>query len=88
MAPTMSWKGSNTGPWSTTLGGPESVLSGYRKIWEGHLEQFSEAREALVEVAWEGMFYREFFPSFDWEHVGEGMAGWYWYGMARPREPQ
>ncbi len=70
------------------LGGPESVLSSYKKIWEGHLEQFTEAREPLVEVAREGMYYREFCPSFDWEHIGEGMAGWYWYGMARPRDPQ
>jgi len=66
-------------------GVPESVLSGYRKIWEGHLEQLSEAREALVEVAWEGMFYREFFPSFDWNtsarewRVGTGM-GWLVHG--------
>ena len=68
------------------LGGRESVLSTYKKIWEGHLEQFTEAREPLVEVAREGMYYREFCPSFDWEHIGEGMAGWYWYGMARPRD--
>ena len=70
------------------LGGPESILSDYKKIWEGHLQQFTEAREPLVEVAKEGMYYREFCPSFDWEHIGEGMAGWYWYGMARPRDPQ
>ena len=70
------------------LGGPESVLSSYKKIWEGHLEQFTEAREPLVEGAREGMYYRKFCPSFDWEHIGEGMAGWYWYGMARPRDQQ
>ena len=39
-----------------------------------------------MEIAREGMYYREFCPSFDWEHIGEGMAGWYWYGMARPRD--
>ncbi len=68
------------------LGGSESVLTTYKKIWEGHLQQYTEARELLVEVAREGMYYREFCPSFDWEHIGEGMAGWYWYGLARPRD--
>ena len=69
------------------LGGSESVLTTYKKIWEGHLQQYTEAREPLVEVVREGMYYREFCPSFDWEHIGEGMAGWYWYGLARPRDP-
>ncbi len=70
------------------LGAPESVLTTYKRIWEGHLQQFTEAKEPLVDVAKDGMYYKEFCPSFDWEHIGEGMAGWYWYGLARPRDPQ
>ena len=70
------------------LGGSESVLTTYKRIWEGHLQQFTEAKEPSVEVAKDGMYYKEFCPSFDWEHIGEGMAGWYWYGLARPRDPQ
>ena len=70
------------------LGSSESVIKTYKRIWEGHLQQFTEAKEPLVEVAKDGMYYKEFCPSFDWEHIGEGMAAWYWYGLARPRDPQ
>ena len=39
-------------------------------------------------AAKDGMFYREFCPQLDWEHTGEGMAPWYWYGLGRPQDPQ
>jgi hypothetical protein len=70
------------------LGGPPKILDLYKKIWEGHLQQFTAAKEPLVEVAKDGMYYKEFIPSLDWEHTGEGMAPWYWYGLARPDDPQ
>lgn len=70
------------------LGWPPKILTLYKKIWEGHLEQYTEAREPLVDVAKDGMYYKEFCPSLDWEHTGEGLAGWYWYGLARPDDPQ
>lgn len=70
------------------LGGPPEILSLHKKIWEGHLDQFTEAREPLVAAAKDGMFYREFCPQLDWEHTGEGMAPWYWYGLAGPQDPQ
>ena len=70
------------------LGGPPEVLDLYKKIWEGHLQQFTEAKEPLVEVAKDGMYHKEFIPSIDWEHTGESMAPWYWYGLARPDDPQ
>ena len=70
------------------LGGPPEILDLYKKISEGHLQQFTAAKEPLVEVAKDGMYYKEFCPSLDWEHTGEGMAPWYWYGLARPDDPQ
>ena len=70
------------------LGGPPAILDLYKTIWEGHLQQFTDAKEPLVEVAKDGMYYKEFCPSLDWEHTGEGMAPWYWYGLARPDDPQ
>jgi len=70
------------------LGGPPEILDLYKRIWEGHLQQFTNAKEPLVEVAKDGMYYKEFCPSLDWEHTGEGMAPWYWYGLARPDDPQ
>ena len=70
------------------LGGPAKILALHEKIWEGHLDQYTEAREPLVAAAKEGMLYREFCPQLDWEHTGEAMAPWYWYGLARPGDPQ
>ena len=70
------------------LGAPPEVLDLYTQIWEGHLQQFTAATEPLVEVAKDGMYHKEFCPSLDWEHIGEGIAPWYWYGLARPGDPQ
>ena len=36
------------------LGGPPEILDLYKKIWEGHLQQFTDATEPLVEVAKDG----------------------------------
>src|SRR4029453_19440880 len=43
-------------PWPLlhALGGPESLLSQYRRIWEGHLEQFTAAKAPSVEMAKDG----------------------------------
>ena len=45
------------------LGGPPEILDLYKKISEGHLQQFTAAKEPLVEVAKDGMYYKEFCPS-------------------------
>ncbi len=70
------------------LGGPPEILSLHKKIWEGHLDQYTQAREPLVAAVKEGMLYKEFCPQLDWEHTGEAMAPWYWYGLARPDDAQ
>ena len=70
------------------LGGPPEIVRLHKKIWEGHLDQYTEAREPVVAAAKEGMLYKEFCPQLDWEHTGEAMAPWYWYGLARPDDPQ
>ena len=69
------------------LGGPPEILALHRKIWEGHLDQYTEAREPLVAAAREGMMHREFCPQLDWEHTGEAMVPWYWHGLALPNDP-
>jgi len=66
------------------LGAPESVLDLYRKAWEGHLVQYTQARAPSVEMAKEGMYYKEFVTAFDWEHTGEGLAAFHFYALARP----
>lgn len=69
------------------LGGPESLLDLYRKAWEGHIDQYTKARAPSVEMAKDGMYYREFPTSFDWEHNGEGAAAFNFYGLACPNDP-
>lgn len=66
------------------LGGPEALLELFRKAWEGHLVQYTKARVPGIEMARDGMFYREFITAFDWEHTGEGLAAFHFYGLARP----
>lgn len=90
--------GGNDGPddamenfWNWTLfyvlGGDESVLRLYEKAWEGHLVQYTQAKAPSVEMAKDGMFYKEFITSFDWEHTGEGLAAFHFYALARPHDP-
>ena len=69
------------------MGAPESVIQGFEKVWEGHLRQFGRAKIPTVELAKDGIFVKEFPPSFDWEHTGEGLQAFYWYGLGRPDDP-
>jgi hypothetical protein len=69
------------------LGGPEDLLRLYSKAWEGNIEQYTEARVPSVEMARDGMYYKEFITAFDWEHNGEGLAPFYFYGLSRPDDP-
>lgn len=73
-------------PWTLmyALGAPDSILDLYRKIWEGHLRQFTAAKAPSAVMAKDGMFYKEFVTSFDWEHTGEGLAAFHFYSLAAP----
>lgn len=66
------------------LGSPESLLQHYDRAWEGHLRQYTEARIPSIPMAAEGMYHREFITAFDWEHNGEGLASFHFYGLGRP----
>jgi len=70
------------------LGAPESVLELYKKAWEGHLRQYTEARAPGIEMAENGMYHREFVTAFDWEHTGEALSAFHLYGLCRPRDSQ
>jgi len=74
-------------PLAHALGGPDSILTQWRFVWEGHLDQYSRAKVAEVEAAKDGIYQREFTPSFDWEHMGEGLSGFYFYGLSAPDDP-
>ena len=73
-------------PWPLlyALGAPDSVLQLYRRIWEGHLIQFTEAKAPSTQMAKDRMYVKEFITSFDWEHTGEGLAAFHFYALAAP----
>ncbi|MGE3821532.1 MAG: hypothetical protein AB7I30_19140 [Isosphaeraceae bacterium] len=66
------------------LGAPEEVLRLYKKGWEGHLRQFTEARTTDVPFAKDGMYYKEFPVMFDWLHHGEGLTPFNLQGLCDP----
>jgi hypothetical protein len=68
------------------LGAPESVLALYRRGWEGHLRQYTEARTVEVPLARDGMYYKEFPVCFDWFHHGEGLSAFFLEGLANPQD--
>lgn len=69
------------------MGAPESVVHNFERLWEGHLRQFGRARIPTVELAKNGVFVKEFPAAFDWEHNGEGLQAFYWYGLGKPNDP-
>jgi len=74
-------------PLAHALGGPDSIVKAWQTVWEGHLDQYSRAKVPEVESAKDGIYWREFTPSFDWEHIGEGLSGFYFYGLSQPDDP-
>ena len=79
----------NFGGWTLlyALGGSDTVLDLYKKAWEGHIRQYTRARAPGIEMAEQGMYWREFVTSFDWEHTGEALAAFHLYGLAHPEDP-
>ncbi|HSM04527.1 MAG TPA: hypothetical protein VK858_07885 [Longimicrobiales bacterium] len=74
-------------PLAYILGGPESLVETYRRIWEGHLEQYTDGKVPEVEAARDGIFRNDFITQFDWEHSSEELASFYMYSLARPDDP-
>ena len=79
----------NFGGWTLlyALGGRDSVVDLYKRAWEGHIRQYTQARAPGIEMAEHGMYWREFVTSFDWEHTGEALAAFHLYGFAAPGDP-
>jgi hypothetical protein len=75
-------------PLAHALGGPESIIQQWHRAWEGHIEQYTIAKDPSTEIAKDGMYFREFPTSYDWEHTGEGLGPFYWYGLSRPNDPR
>ena len=66
------------------LGAPDSILHMYRKAWEGHLRQYTEAKTVDVPFARDGMYYKEFPCMMDWMHNGEGLRVFNLQGLSDP----
>ncbi len=68
------------------LGGNDFVLTLYRRGWEGHLRQYTEAKTVEVELGRDGMYYKEFPVMFDWFHNGEGFSAFMLEGLSDPHD--
>ena len=66
------------------LGAPDVISRLYKKAWEGHLRQYTQARTKDVDFAREGMYYKEFPVMFDWMHNGEGLTVFNLQGLSDP----
>ena len=66
------------------LGAPDGLLHMYKKAWEGHLRQYTEAKTVQVKYARDGMYYKEFPVMLDWTHLGEGLRAFYSQGLSDP----
>ncbi|MBK8500868.1 MAG: hypothetical protein IPL46_00950 [Saprospiraceae bacterium] len=68
------------------LGASEDLLDLYKKAWEGHLRQYTEAKTVDVPFAREGMYYKEFPVMMDWMHNGEGLRVFNLQGLSDPHD--
>jgi hypothetical protein len=66
------------------LGASNDILHMYKKAWEGHLRQYTEAKTVDVPFARDGMYYKEFPVMFDWMHNGEGLRVFNLQGLSDP----
>lgn len=66
------------------LGGDDRILDLYKKAWDGHLLQYSEAKTVDVPFARDGMYFKEFPTMFDWMHNGEGYTAFFLQGLSDP----
>jgi hypothetical protein len=66
------------------LGASDDILQMYKKAWEGHLRQFTEAKTVEVPFARDGMYYKEFPVMMDWMHNGEGLRVFNLQGLSDP----
>ena len=66
------------------LGGADDILDLYKLGWEGHLQQYTEAKTVDVPMARDGMYFKEFPVMFDWFHNAEGFSAFFLQGLSDP----
>lgn len=68
------------------LGASDVILKAYKKAWEGHLRQYTQAKTVEVPFARDGMYYKEFPCTMDWLHNGEGLRVFNLQGLSDPED--
>ncbi len=76
----------NDWPVLYALAGSDTILSLFKKAWEGHLRQYRAARTKDVPFARDGIYYKEFPVMFDWLHNGEGLTVFNLEGLCDPED--
>ncbi len=69
------------------LGGGDSLMEMYKKAWEAHFIQYTEAKTETVEFGRNGIYYKEFPEYFDWFHIGEWLNPFVLQTLSDPRDP-
>ncbi len=68
------------------LGGSDSVLTLFKKGYEGHLKQYGELRTTLTKLAANGAYSKEFITQSDWFHTAEGMRAFFLMALSAPND--
>ena len=76
----------NRWPEMYALGGSARIRELTKKIYDGHVRQFSEARTEFVPFATDGMYFKEFPTHADWMHNAEGIQMFNNMGLMDPYE--
>ena len=66
------------------LGAPPVILELWKKGYEGHIAQYTEAKTVEVPMAREGMYYRDFSVMFDFFHHTESLSAFTLSGYTTP----
>ena len=66
------------------LGAAPTVLELWKRGYEGHIKQYTEAKTVEVPMAREGMYYRDFSVMFDFFHHTESLSAFTLSGLADP----
>ena len=69
------------------IGSNDVVLDLYKKAWDGHLLQYTEAKTIEVPMGRDGMYFKEFPVMFDWMHHGEWLNAFVLQGLSDPKDP-
>ena len=70
------------------LGAPPVVLELWKRGYEGHIKQYTEAKTVEVPMARDGMYYRDFSVMFDFFHHTESLSAFTLSGLADPFDDQ